>query len=147
MKLTIGKWGGKINQEGISLWKSREKRISCINVGSAVAGTTKNSQVGMKARLLATSKSGFSILEGWRSMCQGAEIGMERCVRTVRVRVTASQGCGAELRFYGSVCTSPSVCSVRGPEHVEERVKQLVGEDGRAIRGEESLCYFLPSKR
>lgn len=80
----------------------------------------------MKARLLATSKSGFSILVGWRSTCQGGEIGMERCVRTVRVRVIASQGRGAELRFYGSVCTS--VCSVREPKHVEERVKQLVRE-------------------
>lgn len=67
MKLTTGLWGEK-NKPGKGYCsKSREKRISRVSVGSSVASTTNNSQVGMKARLVATSESGFSILVGWRS--------------------------------------------------------------------------------
>ena len=127
MKLTTGRWGGKNKPGKDIVWKSREKRISCISVVSSVAGTTNNSQAGMKARLLATSKSGFSILVGWRGACQRVAVEMERCARTVRVTVIANQRCGAEGRFPRAACTS--ACAVREPEHVEERMKQLVWED------------------
>lgn len=109
LKLTSRMWEGK--NIALEIKGEENSKHKC---GVSSGQHYKEQSGRLKARSLATFESSFSIMLGWKSTCHRVSTGLQRCVRTVRVRISETVWSRIKL-----VCVCMYlVCLLRETKHV-----------------------------